>query len=69
MNFIAFCGRKKRYSNFTTHSPRYNRCAGDIFKVLLKFKMAATTFQLFVGAKTQNLLYGGGLYKTSRLLL
>ena len=31
-----------------SHSPRYgDRCAGDFFKVLLKFKMAATDQQQF----------------------
>ena len=36
--------------------PTICKCAGDFFKVLLKFKMAATDqLQFFVGAKTQKL--------------
>ena len=32
----------RNYSNFTITFPTIWRCAGDFFKVLLKFKMAAT---------------------------
>ena len=32
----------RNYSNFTITFPTIWRCAGDIFKVLLKLKMAAT---------------------------
>ena len=32
----------RNYSNFTITFPMIWRCAGDFFKVLLKFKMAAT---------------------------
>ena len=32
----------RNYSNFTITFPNIWRCAGDFFKVLLKFKMAAT---------------------------
>ena len=37
---------------------RYDmKCAGDFFKVQLKFKMAATDqLQFFVGAKTQKIV-------------
>ena len=42
----------RNYSNFTITFPTLWRCAGDFFKVLLKFKMAATDqLQFFVGAK------------------
>ena len=48
VNSKIFCGRKNskvgNYSNFTTCITFLTiwRCAGDFFKVLLKFKMAAT---------------------------
>ena len=46
----------RKYSNFTITFPMIWRCAGDFFKVLLKFKMAATDQLLFFGgAKTRNL--------------
>ena len=32
----------RNYSNFAITFPTILRCAGDFFKVLLKFKMAAT---------------------------
>ena len=42
----------RNYSNFTITFPTIGRCAGDIFKVLLKFKMAATDpLQFFGGRK------------------
>ena len=45
----------RNYSNFTKTFPMIWRCAGDFFKVLLKFKMAATNqFEFFGGAKTQK---------------
>ena len=43
----------RNYSNFTITFPTLWRCAGDFFKVLLKFKMAATDqLQFFCGHKT-----------------
>ena len=45
----------RNYSNFTITFPTIWRCAGDIFKVLLKSQMAATDQLLFLGvAKTQK---------------
>ena len=44
------------YSNFTITFPTIWRCAGDIFKVLLKLKMGATDqLQFFGGRKTQKI--------------
>ena len=44
------------YSNFTITLPIIWRCSGDFFKVLLKFKMAATDqFHFFEVAKTQKI--------------
>ena len=43
MNFIIFVGTKtqvRNYLNFTITFPTIWRCAGDFFKILLKFKMA-----------------------------
>ena len=56
VNSTKFCGRKnlkfRNYSNFAITFPTIWRCAGDIFKVLLKFKMAATDqLQFFSGRK------------------
>ena len=43
----------RNYSNFTITFPTIWRCAGDFFKVLLRFKMAATDqFNFFEVAKT-----------------
>ena len=39
------------YSNFTIIFPTIWRCAGDFFKVLLKFKMAATDQLQFFGGR------------------
>ena len=45
----------RNYSNFTVTFPTIWRCAGDFFKVLLKFKMAAKNqLQFFGGVKTQK---------------
>ena len=47
-NFLIFCVRKKlktlikKYPNFTITFPMIWRCTGNLFKILLKFKMAAT---------------------------
>ena len=45
------------YSNFTITFPTTWKCAGDFFKVLLKFEMAAMDklHNFFVGAKTDKL--------------
>ena len=38
----------RNFSNYTITFPTIWRCSGDLFKVLLKFKMAATDhFQFF----------------------
>ena len=47
---------KIQNSNFAITFPTIWRCAGDFFKVLLKFKIAATNqLEFFVGAKTQKI--------------
>ena len=49
----------RNYSNFTITYPTIWRCAGEFFKVLLKFKMAATDqLQFLVGAETQKNYFG-----------
>ena len=44
----------RNYSNFTMTFPTIWRCAGDFFKVLLKFKMAATDQLFFWGGGRKN---------------
>ena len=58
---IIFVGAKtlklkvSNYLNFTITFPMIWKCAGDFFKVLLKFKMAATDqFIFLVGAKNSK---------------
>ena len=48
----------RNYSNFAITFPMIWRCAGDFFKVLLKFKMAATDQLKFFGGRknSKNLL-------------
>ena len=41
----------RNYSNITIAFPTIGRCAGDFFKVLLKFKMAATDQLQFFGKR------------------
>ena len=41
----------RNYSKFTIALPTIWRCAGDFFKVLLKFKMAATDQLQFFGGR------------------
>ena len=56
-NFFLWAQKLKvrNYSNFTITFPTIWRCARDFFKVLLKFKIAATNqLYFFVGAKTQK---------------
>ena len=46
----------RNHSNFTITFPTIWKCAGDIFKVLLKFKRPPRTiFNFLVGAKTQKI--------------
>ena len=48
----------KNYSNLTITFPIIWRCAGEFFKVLLEFKMAATDqFQFFGGRKNSKKLF------------
>ena len=44
----------RNFSNFTITFPTIWRCAGDIFKVLLKFKMAATDQLNFFGGRENS---------------
>ena len=57
----------RNYSNFTITFPTIWRCAGDIFKVLLKFKMAATDQLQFFGGvqKLKKLVWSFFLILTS----
>ena len=62
ITFNFFVGAKtqklkvRNYSNFAITFPTIWRCAGEFFKILQKFKMAATDqLHFFVGAKTQKL--------------
>ena len=49
----------RNYSNFTITFRTIWRCAGDFFRVLLKFKMAATDqLQFFGGRKNSKNLFG-----------
>ena len=60
-NFVGAKTQKlkvRNYLNFTITFPTIWRCAGDIFKVLLKFEMAATDqFKFLGGAKTQKISF------------
>ena len=44
----------RNYSNFTITFPKIWRCAGEFFKVLLKFKMAATDQLQFFRGRNSN---------------
>ena len=46
------------YSNFTITFPMLWKCAGDFFKVLLKYKMAVT----------DQLYFFGGLQKSKKMV-
>ena len=47
----------RNYSNFTITFPTICRCAGDFFKVLLEFKMAAMDHSIFfMSQKHKNLV-------------
>ena len=49
----------RNYSNFTITFPMIWRCAGDFFKVVLKFKMAATDqLKFFRGRRNSKNLFG-----------
>ena len=44
----------RNFSNFTSIFPTIWKCAGDFFKVVLKFKMAATDQLQFFGGRKNS---------------